>query len=57
MGLKPVWWIIHEIWESGKIYPKFRVSEYYLTYNIMLFSYKDNAESFEITNVSSLNVY
>ena len=51
-----LWWIIHEIWESGNIYMKIRVSKYYSTYNIMIFPYKDYAESFEIKNMSSLNV-
>ena len=41
---------------SGKINPKFRVSKYYSTYDIMIFPYKDYAESIEIKNMSSLNV-
>ena len=39
-----------------KIGPKFRVSEYYSTYDIMIFPYIDYAESYEIKKVSSLNV-
>ena len=42
--------------ETGKIYPKFTVSEYYSTYYIMIFPFIDYAESYEIKNVSALNV-
>ena len=33
-----------------------RVSKYYSSYDIMIFPYKDYAESFEIKNMSSMTV-